>query len=377
MATRTLIDLTGTSSPIPSDIGTLLPNPKTSPEEKKEDICFTYNPSVGKSMEGVGWAVRNQRSAKFMGQGPSRLRTPVTELEIIKRRKHTGPGFYHTLLKPGCDTIKGKGFKKGVPTPDIFKGLRFSPNRDIAIGDIDYSKQRAVKPDPKTPGSGAFLEDNSADDEIETIPAPVQVVFNTSVSSGDSEIEMSEADTSDVDTSLCTEPGTPPNPDHLESPDTESIDISPEGLSEPHIKPSSPSEPVLWDIDHCSNGTVSERILFSPGNDIYQHDTYERLRKELLDLREQAMGFKKDMQKLESRVQFLETKGNKKKPKKLKKNRKLLLRAEDTRIAHVIQHINHLIELRDFMEKLKKTGLEKTKLQRRKESSLPAGQHRV
>lgn len=366
------IDLTGTSSPIPPGLEIPLPTPKPSilsPEEKKEDICSTNNPSssVGRSMGGVGWAARSQRSARFIniGQGPSRLpetRTPTTELEIIKRRKHAGPGFYHTLLKPGCNTVKFKGVTN-VPTPDIFKGLKLSPSRDIAVGDIDYSNKRAVRPYLNTPGPGTFLEDSFADDEIETMPTPVQVVSDALVSSKDS--KMNEADISDVDASLDPEPGTPPNPDHLESTDTESINTSPEVLSEPYMEPRRLSEPALWDIDHCSSGTGSEGILFSPRNDIYQHDLYERLRKELLDLREQAMGFKKDMQKLESRVQFLETKRNKKKPKELRKNRKLLLRAEDAHIVHVIQHVNHLIELRDFMEKLKKkkkkTRLEKTK----------------
>lgn len=368
------IDLTGTSSPTPPSLEIPLPTPKPSilsPEEKekkkKEDTCSTNNPSssVGKSMRSVGWAARNQRSAKFIGQRPSRLprmRTPTTELEIIKRRKHAGPGFYHTLLKPGCDTVGLKRFT-GVPTPGIFKGLRFSPNRDIAVGDIDYSNKRKVRPYPNTPDPGTFLESSFADDEIET---PVEVVSGASVSSEDS--EMGGVNLSDVDISLNPEPGTPPNPDHLESTDTESIKTSPEGLSEPYVEPRLLSEPALWNVDRCSSRTTSERNLFSPRNDIYQHDLYERLRKEVLDLREQAMGFKKDMQKLESRVQFLETKGIKKKPKKLRKNRKLLLGEEDAHIVHVIQHVNHLIELRDFMEKLKKeknknkkTRLEKTK----------------
>lgn len=345
------------SSPQPSKTpltgsGHSVLSPKDEGEgEGAQYVRSASSPLIGGSIgdkRWIGGKGEHQSSSRSKRPRPSIAKTPIAGLEIIKRTS-TNSGFYHTLLKP-----RFRAGMKSVPPiakPDIFKGLRFSPNREIAAGDIDYSRNKAVKPNENAPGSppSGILSDSCFTDpyeKIETTLAPVEVVSNNSMPFGDSEVSGTGA-------SPYPELGTSRTFNHPKSTKT-----SPRPSPKLYPNLRSVSEPPICDFGQCPNEAVSERNAplqeqhhFLSKRTGRRHN-YKKLRNELLDLREYAMGFEKDMQKLESRVHFLETKeGIKKTPKKLKKNRRVLLGAGDAHTAS--EHVNHLIELREFMEKLK------------------------
>lgn len=352
-----IIDLTEMPSPQPPEVPLIgFGHSVSGPDHEDEGAQYVRSansPLMGEYIRDKRWIVgrsKHQSSTRSKWSGPS-PKTPIAGLEIIRRSAN--PGFYHTLLKPGFRI----GMKSVLPIakPDIFKGLRLSPNREIAVGDIDYSKNRAVKPNANAPGSGlsgTLLEGCSTDayEKIETTLAPVKVVSNTSMPFGDLEVSETSA-------SLYPELGTSRTFNHPESTNT------PPGPS-PKLYPSlrSLSEPPMCDFGQYPNpneavsernASLQEQHRFLSKRTGRRHN-YKKLRNEFLDFREYAMGFEKDMQNLESRVLFLETKeGIGGLPKKLRKKRRLLLGAGDAHTARVIQHINHLIELRAFMEKLK------------------------
>lgn len=346
-----IIDLIETLSPQPTEASLTGSEYSVLSPGGSQYVRSANSPLMGEPIGDKRWIMRrggHQSGTRSKQPGPL-SETPVAGLEIIKRRS-AKPGFYHTLLKPGFEMVSRVS---PIATPDIFKGLRFSPSREIAVGDIDYSKNRPVKSDANAPGPGlpaTLLEGCFTDayGNIETTLAPVKVVFNTSMPFGDPEV-------SETGASIYPELRTSQTFNHPESTNT-----PPE--ASPKLYPSlrSLSEPPMCDFGQCPNEAVSEKNAFLQEQHRFlskrtgRRHNYKKLRNELLDLREQGVGFEKDMQKLESRVLFLETKaGIKEIPKRLKKNRKLLFGAGDAHIASVVQHINRLIELRAFMEKLK------------------------
>lgn len=299
------------------------------------------------------------------------LKAPNTEFKAIDQKIYPKPSaVYNALVKPTLN-----GFPDIPQTPDIFKGLRYSPSRDIAVGDIDYSKKMAVEPKTHSSIPGTILRDRITDNK--TASAPAEVVSTTLESSADSEV--SEIDTSDNGVSLYPEPDTPQSPPITLAPKTmrnpDPLDLTnasvgplkhPEDL---HTKLRSPSESPVWSLDNCSGEAASKENFTSPRHEIEDHGPFNKstsppwknhreLCNEFLGVKKYALRSEKEVQRLETRVRLLEKKvGIGKKPQKVKKNKRpLLVKGGDAKITRVIQHISHLIELRRFMEKLKKTG---------------------
>lgn len=329
------------------------------------------------------------KAAKKKKGEKSPPKTPIAELEIIKRRMRSGSSVYYTLLKPGCDTIGG--FPSAPPIPDLFKGLRSSSSGDIAVGDIDYSKKRTVKPNANSPHSGhsgTIVQDCST--SIKTTFTPPQAVISPTVPSRDSEMSdtatggagvnlhpaSATPTTSDAGGSLYPEPSTPRTPRTTSF--SERTNISCPSLVLPedsYSEMGSPSESFVFGFGDCSDDAISEGNSLSLGHNMYQYhlinkristlqDNYQQLRSGFLDIGGYTSRFEKEVKKLETRVQLLETKaGIKEKPEKRKKNKRALLvkKKRDGCEIYIIQHINRLIELREFMEKLKEIGPEKTK----------------
>lgn len=315
------------------------------------------------------------------------LKVSNTKLKTINQKIYPRlSAVYHTLLKPGYATLNG--FPDIPKAPDIFRGLRYSPSKDIAVGDIDYSKKRTVELKTDLPYSGfpgTILQDRITDNK--TASGPAQAVYTTLESYAESEV--SETDTSDNGVSLYLEPDTPqspPAPKIMRYPDPLNPTNASIGLLNPpedlHTKPRSPPESPAWGLDNCSSEAAPKENVTSPGHEIEQHgpfnkstsswQNYRELCNGLLDVRKYALRSEKEVQRLQTRVRFLEKKvGIEGKPQKAKKNRRPpLVGGGGVKITRAIQHISHLIELRRFMEKLKKKT--RTRLKETKGVTLPA-----
>lgn len=379
----TIINSPETSSPQrapspenpPTGLDCGLFSPEEENSEWSEEVSYppkrpTDDPSACEFTEDEENTTGHQSNTKSKNNKESPPKTPTTELEE-ESRIYPGPSIsYHTLLQLGHNTLDG--FPGAPLKPDIFKGLKFSPGRDIAVGDIVYSKKRADEPNTDPPHSRisrAAILDHIVNDTS----APVR---NISTLVSFTNPRVNETDISDNDLSLYPEPGTPRSSPITQASQTtrnpgssDSINTRFGPATDPCTELRSLAESLVWGFGNHSDEAASEGNDFSLRHKIHQHGLNDKttsplqhdcqkFHNELLDIRKHALRSEKEMQKLETRVGLLEKRaGIKEKSRLAKKKRSLLARGGDAHTARVIQHINHLIELRKFVVKLKKTGL--------------------
>lgn len=425
--------------------------------------CSTHNFEIREYMDwqkeaALRRAGRRPHTRSIKGDSPPP--SPIPELEIIHRRTRAGPAVYHTLRKPGCDTLAK--CPPVPPTPNIFRHLAYNPHRDIAVRDIVYPKKQVAETKVNPSTSKSEIQETPNDDDSiisfattslmypsdsemsQTVVSDTSTdFFQRSISPSASALSepvfsesvppesvFSESDFSGsvlsmsvLSGSVLAEPG-PPEPVSSEpvfsETDFSESDFSGSILSisvlsgsilaepappepiilrpiflEPTLSEPIPPEPTKADPEPLktplSDSYTTQRSSTDPmewvfGNkfgkvaakeETHKHDfittkKFQTLQKRCQSLYDKFLEagdccseIKKEAKELKTKLQRLEARAAlaRKKTQRVTKGRRILLeRGKDTYIAYLLQHIDRLVELRRFIERLNENGVENGEL---------------